>query len=364
MTLDAERSNTRVAFIIGAGISAPYGFPVGDAYRRMLLKMADWERGAPLELFDPKNEDDAVARNEAASRLLGRFLGHKVDTQRRRIIGGAFRASGAVSIDRFVSGAVRDGRKSAREIARKLVVILLSCCEPDRKMDHGAYAILLDLLGLDEPRKTELKPASFISFNYDRCFERAMFERDGCVIRGNVTHVYGEIGMLYDPITPRQQGNGYLEWASWQKANMHEGQLDRYAGQVEFINTPNERPRDARLAHLRHCIASANTLVFLGFGFDPYNCRYLGLPQHDPERGWQAFDEDTERSLPDPISLKDKTLLATTYGMANAEVNLIVDALLGPTRDERWKEQRARFQDMACEPFLNRYKQSLEQSLR
>jgi hypothetical protein len=366
MTPDAESNGPRVAFIFGAGLSAPYGFPVGDTYRRMLLKMADWEKGEPLHLFDPNQEVDAIVRNEAAVSLLTRLLGDKTETHRRRIIGRAFRASGAVSIDRFVSGAVKDGREPVREIARKLVVLLLSCCEPNRTMDSGAYRMLLDLWGLDELERARLNPACFISFNYDRCFERAIFERTGRASWLGAAHIYGQLGRWFDPTDNSDARVDKLDWCSWRDPSMHHARLDACASIIDFMNTPSQfkytSPNFAPDA-ARSYLASASTIVFLGFGFDPNNCRLIGLPQHDAERGWPIFSEDVERNRPGPVSLEGKTLLATTYGMDDAEVNLIVDALLGPTRDERWEEQRARFEDMACEPFLERHRETLERAL-
>ena len=145
---------------------------------------------------------------------------------------------------------------------------------------------------------------------------------------------------------------------------MDHAQLNRCASHVEFIDTPSERPRESSLAYVRDCIASANTLVFLGFGFDPYNCRYLGLPYHDPEPAWPRFTDEEESALPEKVDLHEKTLYATTYGMNASESNFIVDALLGPNRDRNWERQRARFEPVTCEQLLDKHRAHLEEAIR
>lgn len=236
----------RTLLVLGAGASAPFGFPVGSQLRHRIISINAENvlaMGIELHEFEPFRND--------------------------------FRHSG-LSIDAFLAR-----RPEFDDLGRAAIVHALLPFEADNLLFNvnsvpGAsdwyQALWLKMVRdvLDEPSRLLDNRLRVITFNYDRSFERYLHlaaqatfglpqERAFELIQPFFPyHVYGDLGEY----TSNNWGGGIT-------ADSRRHRISR------LKVMPSTRPPEDEICHKQ--FTWAEQVFFLGFAFDPMNCARLGF---------------------------------------------------------------------------------------
>jgi hypothetical protein len=313
-------------FIIGAGASRDLGFPLGDGLRNLIIEL--------LTVDDPNTSINfrdqmlsEVLRNRSTSEAGANAWTERMEAYRRAaaVIRGGLPF--ARSIDSFLEG-VRDvpDIEFLAKLAIAAVILRSEAGSPltpytERaanageirakrlaQLTGGWHAQLGQILFEGHTRDTVdavFERASFVVFNYDRCIEEFLttaLERRFAIDRGRalkalsrckIVHPYGQVGA----IEPNKSGHipfGGLE--DWR----------RLPEVAEGIRTFTEAMEESVGDRVKDCVAGAETIVFMGFGWLPQNMALL-----------RADNRVTGATK----------VFATTMGMPKGEVDVVADQL-------------------------------------
>lgn len=258
----------RTCLILGAGASAPYGFPTGVQLRDLLLVRKAANSATTAERFKPPgNCRDATSPHGQPVILSHEWLRYfnemahaaglddQVEPFRDK-----FFAAGR-SIDWFL----RYREENFGEIARLFIAAVLLGCEREDKLCGDWYELLLQRLIPAGPESLEANKLGIITFNYDRSFERyfrraleAQYdlspEDAGQLFsRIRIEHVYGQLGTLEE--VP------YGDYKQARRAS-------------EGIRLIRPQPDPQIQSGIQSILGQSYYVNFLGFGFDADN---LGL---------------------------------------------------------------------------------------
>ncbi len=250
---------TKTVLVLGAGASAPYGFPTG---------------GALVEL---------IANDFASPRFA---KAEKVMPEGYRILTGRLRQAQHNSIDEFL-----ENHPSFADIGRQAIALHLLPAESHSgatlmdltKKDHW-YRYLKGQLGpLGTFGKNQLR---IISFNYDRSVEHYLYETSRtsderindqqCVEilkQLPVLHVYGNLGPL-----PWQSRIGTIPYGGSTPEPCAE-EIRQAAMNIKILHqgTDDEVQQNFRIA--QEWLKWAERIVVLGFGFHHANVERLALTE-------------------------------------------------------------------------------------
>jgi hypothetical protein len=279
----ATMITAKTVFILGAGASAPYGFPTGSGLKKELL-----DNLVAMPSFDTQPPMESGAFEHLVE------MGHKADhIQKFRI---ALRDSGRSSVDAFL-----EHRPEYVDVGKAAMAAMLLPCEshkalfdPDTKDRERWYEYLFSKLsaGFDDLDRNNV---SFLTFNYDRSLEyylitairnsydKTFSEAKAKVDKLRILHLHGDLG----PMTDREA----LRWRAGRKVRSAE--IAAAANGIEIMHSAIAD----RFAVGRHNIFKAEVVCFLGFGYHPTN---------------------VERLL-DSISQPDTNAVGTGAGMGLAE---------------------------------------------
>ena len=245
-------------FILGAGASQPYGYPLGSELRKLIC--------------DLNGEHNSLVHHIASE---GTFT-------KQEIINFAeqFRRSGTPSIDKFLSG-----RSDLVSIGKLIIGAVLSVREDPDKIfsvdneDHW-YSYLWNALTDDASTGEELRrnKVRFITFNYDRSLEFFLHEATKATYKCwdnvafdywshfEIAHAYGRIGdtNFADVVNVMPYAPGKTP-----QAVMQAGRL------INII--PEDRDGDQIFQVARQWFDWAKHVYILGFGFDRMNCERLNF---------------------------------------------------------------------------------------
>lgn len=334
-------------FVLGAGASLEYGFPLGSQLRNAIIELA-------AEHPQPGDVSDAV--RSAWRRLLELRKGVISEEYGEPDIvdfGESFKFSGTASIDAYIAN-----RTDHRDVAASLIGAIISVCEQHDLLfaKPKLYWWLLDRLGI-EPEKLAENNVTFVTFNYDRSLEyffaRSAKEQlnssasaNAVLDALNVIHMYGSIGGL-----PRWEGvkqptdQPYEFWPG--KASHNYGILDIERWKVCLRLIGEERSEhDETHVKARKAISEAEVICFLGFGFDPQNMRVLGFPF----RGGGMIQSPAkycgkQRAIPE--------VLATTIGLSDARKTEVLSRLLFNRPIYRDFKRNFHLMDTGCSELLD-----------
>ncbi len=275
-------------FVLGAGASAPYGFPVGAELKKLLIRasLTDFAGHPVFQRVQPADYDDF-------SRIFEFSRTPSIDLFLTR--NPQFALLGKLAIGHFILEAER------RSFARHQVV------------EDDWYAVLYQRLTSGLYRKEEtarvLESFEVISFNYDRSLEhflstslyysffhpRQSFETAdlSLVPRLQLEHMYGTLG----PITEVPYGNA----AAW----------DHQMDERLLLNLKTSYDQRQGVRRLQERFDRAERIYFLGFGFGAENLRNLGLAE---------------------VDLAGKDVFGTVVGFEAAEVERIAAPFAGARR--------------------------------
>jgi hypothetical protein len=249
-------------FILGAGASAPYGYPVGAALKNDICL----NFGRDMETLHKKSNSIS---NEALDfvETIPEFT-------------TAFRNSRIKSIDRWLSLNPR-----YREIGKLAITNAIIKHEnktqlyfegtQDKSDDWFSLLFNQMIRGTSCPDDFLKNQATFVTFNYDRLLEQLFFEslentfsefrpdEVGQMLSHfdkSIFHVYGTIGE--SPLATRDRRYS----KDWNLTHINKAR----AG----IHIINERTSTANIMSI---IGQAKSIYFLGFGYDDENLQVIGF---------------------------------------------------------------------------------------
>jgi len=250
-------------FVLGAGASQPYGFPLG-------VQLVD-QICAEISGVDPL--------------LIGRLerLGHDRGHTHRFV--NAMMAARPYSIDAFL-----ETRREFREVGKAAIADVLLRAEANAKgqqpmpgVDWYRY-VLNKFLLLQNPKYFEVqaKRLTIVTFNFDRSFEYALFrgvrhgfEVDDESARNLVTevrihHVHGVLGEPLWLYPDSENGTDY--------GAIDDALLGAVPKAVENIKIVDEEIAQAVIEDVEAALRKAVHVYFIGFGFDIRNLTKLRTP--------------------------------------------------------------------------------------
>lgn len=258
-------------FIIGAGASKDYGFPLGGELLTQINSLV--------------SSDDAF-RNLCLTRF--KYSPQAIGALAQ--ISTTITAKVNESIDEILSAP--NLSKEFTEFAKLAIIKQIADSEIHAKYnfernydwDQGANKDWMHYFWTHYFKQKilnkDLQQTLFISFNYDRLFAYNMLRKakDYCTHHGisdydpqkhmHIYHPYGSLGGLLN-----------IPFGDDQK--FHLNSLSSLIDNIRVINE-GERNPDSGLANYHSSIIKAKRIVFLGFHFDQLNMKRLGFPLPQP----------------------------------------------------------------------------------
>ncbi|HET6442210.1 MAG TPA: SIR2 family protein [Phycisphaerae bacterium] len=244
---------TPTVFVLGAGASVPYGYPTGVQLRAQVLQ-------------------DLVGSPDINNCLSG--VGHKNVMQ----FAEALEKSRETSVDAFL-----EYRREFERAGKLAMAYELLRREDERKLfskgpisgDWLTYLLSAMKGPFDSFGDNSV---SFITFNYDRVLEHALFnavkhrygkpDEDCAAVLKKIpiVHVHGSLGPL-----PWQESGGL----PYGKVPLPPGEVKPAADRIKIVYEGAEQ--DPEFNEARKLITTADRIYFLGFGYNKDNVERLHL---------------------------------------------------------------------------------------
>ncbi len=250
---------TPTVFILGAGASVPYGFPTGrQLVQRIIAGLDPEEKLHNLLTPHPcafKAEDLVRFRSE-------------------------LRLSRRSSVDRFLEDRPEFMAIGKAAIAVELLPIEVDECLLRASEVEDWYTYLFDMMMREDFDRNDL---GVITFNFDRSFERALFQTLKSAYNLNdvdcsalchkvpVIHFHGDLGepsWYVDSSGPRRGARDYAC-----EVHIPDRNVIKYC--AERIRLGVEGPGDDIVEDARAMLLRAECVCFIGFGYDPRSLERL-----------------------------------------------------------------------------------------
>jgi hypothetical protein len=231
--------------VLGAGASAPYGFPLGWQLTEQIIALLEDDE-APDLLSDSKS-------------TIRKFV-------------QAFEGSGQQSIDAFLAVRQEFSGIGKRAIALCILRAEKQCREKGLLYGDWYQFFLNEIARAPTWQELQLGDIAIVTFNYDRSLEvflhHALMHRYGREIEEvrakvfqelKIVHVYGSIS----PKIPFGAENSVESFA-----------VEKAAESIQVI--PQSRGDTDEIRQCQRLLSEANVVAVLGFGFDPVNLERLG----------------------------------------------------------------------------------------
>lgn len=247
--------NTPTVLILGAGASAPYGFPSGST------------------LKDKICDNLSLLTNDASVELQREgFTKDEIRKFRTDLHGSA-----TFSVDAFL-----ERRREYENVGKAAIVQVLMPLENKDALHGDWYEHLFNKLcipfkeGFEDFDKNKI---SILTYNYDRSLEQFLMtalksnsgkEYEECVEKLSkipIVHLHGKMGdLLYKQgVASRREYDTRLD----------EGDISRFSRGIKIIHEDINNDPEFKQAH--DLISGAKRVYFLGFGYDPMNLERLKL---------------------------------------------------------------------------------------
>lgn len=258
----------KTVFVLGAGASTPYGFPLGEVLAELVCK-------------------GISARNSEIRRAANLFSGADVRLLDR--FEAEFRNSGRGSLDAFVEA--RREFLTAVKIGIAAVLLPLERDLALRTGERNWYRYLFSKILPGDPAAFAENKLAVITFNFDRSFERAVYlalkasygldDQTTCSLAKAVAvlHLHGDLGAppwLSGAVDQDARGFGF------QFEDDPNLEIVRQA--ASRLRIVHEEIPQAVLASVRSKLEWAERVCFLGFGYHPLNLAKLGVPTATRQR--------------------------------------------------------------------------------
>jgi len=304
-------------FILGAGASAPYGYPTGDQLRKEIIKefpdkvgYDDYCQGLEKDLIE-----DIIQMANELSKYFGRSRTSSIDlflSRRPRFYEIGRRAIAQIIFEREKGSKFEYDMKDASQDWYKYLYRRMS----ETLIDAESY------MGFSANQ------VSFITFNYDRSLEHYLYDalinsfdiplhsiQTKELFPFKVIHIYGKLADLdwEDP-----EG---VRYGSYFIPKM-----------ISNINIIYDETNEVELKKsITQEITKAKRIFFLGFGYADENLEILGIPE---------------------ILTDDKVAYGTAYGFSDREIE---DIELKFSKTGNRKETRILLQPWKCIKLLTEY---------
>jgi hypothetical protein len=261
----------KVTLVLGAGASAPYGFPLG---RKLMV-----------DVINKLNTSNS-GHDQGFSQVLLR-LGF--DGQLQSDFAAEMRWAKQSSIDAFVQERQEFLQIGKAAIAAALIpyenlddLVSLESEFSSEPTNQRWYTYLLDLLG--ESQTFTENHLSIITFNYDRSLEYFIFQT--LIHRFNlaaalaiellktipIIHVYGQLGKF--DFESEANGRPY-------STLMDDINVKQCVDEMNLIHEPRDEDEFAKSKEdVYKVLRNTETLIFLGFGYHEKNLERLRLSQN------------------------------------------------------------------------------------
>lgn len=248
----------QTVFVLGAGASHPYGFPLGAGLSARICENAIFDQ------LEPWTSSGEISKSDIEA-----FV-------------SAFKQSGMLSIDSFL-----ERRDEYLSLGRLAIAAILCRQEvplvpfEHNRPDNWYKALWREMTyGANDPSNA-LRNVAFITFNYDRSLEYFLSTAIRNSFKGiaeatalahlkriHILHVYGSLGDFH--------------WAdslpTGQRAYRHEPPAQSIGAAATRLRLiPDGREDSVEFQSARKLFEHAEVICFLGFGFDETNVERLGL---------------------------------------------------------------------------------------
>jgi len=259
MTLTEENT----VFILGAGASAPYGYPTG------------FQLSQDIKISLQNMHSDKQSWQSEQKKLFAVFneLGYGLEQLQQFY--RCFLGAAAYSVDKFL-----ERRPDHKELGKLLIAYVLKSKEDSHKLliklqEDNWYAELFNRLDVTVDNIAHCR-ISFLTFNYDRSLEVFLHsilesrttKSSEAVIAAlaslPIVHVYGNLGNL-----PWTKSNGIAY-----DYNVLPDQLKSMAEGIDIMSSERETANWKRAHEL---LFNATYIYFIGFGYDETNLRRLKI---------------------------------------------------------------------------------------
>lgn len=270
-------------FVLGAGCSAPYRFPLGRDLRNLIIERLEKESHQELRIL--------------------RELHARQDIEEFR---EALRYSGKVSIDAFL-----EHRADLREIGKRAIAATLIPFEHPKhvfpKEDHW-YERLYQKMNAPVESFDD-NQVTFITFNYDRSLEYYLYtalkhtynqpdEKVAEQLRAiTVIHPHGQLGLLP---WQTQQGNS--------RPYVNEVTAEFVKTAANGIRVIHEASDEDALRSVDSTLTWAHRIFFIGFAYDETNVKRLKVQNRKASKVGSCYlmtnlEQNVVRRLIDGIQL-------------------------------------------------------------
>ena len=250
-------------FVLGAGASAPFGYPTGNELTPKICY--DLQSLAIAELLTTENEE-------------------RVDVEKKIIhLRENFERSGKQSIDLFLKDS-----PEYKNVGKQIITSILLPKENEdklfnRKNEDNWYLPFWNMLD-HSFENIDKHDFHFITFNYDRSLEHFLFtalynsysdkiSADKCAAKINsidIIHAYGCLAPL-----PWQDSSGKAR--SYTPKAVSRNDLERSVDNLFLLGEERKNPQQsAKLDKIKKITAEAKFIYFIGFSFDEENLNILG----------------------------------------------------------------------------------------
>jgi hypothetical protein len=254
-------------FILGAGASAPYGYPVGTAFKDdICLKFKSDIESLILSSGESSTASAMSDLVDQTDEFIGSFQGSRIN-----------------SIDRWLSLNPRFGNIGKLAIVNSIV----KCEHPDKLVFEGRdksldwFTVLFNKMisGLSRPDQFQYLQVPFITFNYDRLLEHLFYES----FRNTFTELSAaDIARMLSSLYIIH-AYGAIDDPPWKKGRYIYGTdytlkyLNAARGKIRIMDEGSgDNAIDRYLEE--QILQDAKRMFFLGFGYDADNLRILGIP--------------------------------------------------------------------------------------
>jgi len=249
-------------FVLGAGASRPFGFPLGSGLKELVLANYQGDVGHAVHLYNTT-----------------RFTRAEVEALTKGL-----RFSGLSSVDAFL-----ERRPSFIEVGKATMGIELLLAESSSTLlqaDSDWLGYLYNRMVGRSLEEFADNQVAFITFNYDRNVEHFLFtslqhsfgastEATAAVMgRIPIIHLHGRLGAL--PWQDARRGIPY--GASGIDTHMMNNLVD----QIKVVHEDITEVRDKEFTRSKQLLAEAERVFLLGFGFGSLNVERLGLADIKP----------------------------------------------------------------------------------
>ena len=254
---------TPTTFVLGAGASIPLGMPSSGDLKEQILNF-------------PGGEVQQLILDHAG--VIGAEL-QEFQT--------SFRLSNASTIDQFL-----EHNTDLRDLGKLLIAgVLLGKEHPNGVTDPNTAShpehrnwlpYLFEHLNCQKVEEFAQNKVYFVTFNYDRTLEFALFQRlkhyyaldalkaAEALKQFEIIHLHGKLGELPELAAAADQAVKF-------EGVKNPSEVIRASKMIRVIHDEDISDKDPEFIRARELLHSTERLVFLGFGFADDNCNRLGL---------------------------------------------------------------------------------------